>query len=271
MRTQLRLVSPRDARVVRSRVWRTAILVTALAFSTGVAAEDGWGNLKGRFVLNGKPPVPRPIKLQPGTFCGMLNLLEEDLVVSANGGVQNAVVYLYTRPRDQKPDVHPELTVALKTMDNFNCRFEPRIVSVMTGQDMDLVNSDPVAHNVNVTTLAQKNPGRNVLIPAKKSVAHRFTVEETLPVRVVCNIHPWMTGYIVVKDHPYVAISDAEGNFEIKNIPVGTWKFRAWQEKVGFVSKVNLKGSDTDWRRGQFEVTIRSDETVDLGTIKVTL
>jgi hypothetical protein len=84
---------------------------------------------------------------------------------------------------------------------------------------------------------------------------------------MACNIHPWMGARVVVKRHPYMAVSNPDGCLEIKNLPVGEWTFQFWHEKAGYLSKVSVLASPTD-RRGKCTIPIRVGSN-DLGPIKL--
>ena len=77
-----------------------------------------------------------------------------------------------------------------------------------------------------------------------------------------------MTGWLVVKDNPYMAASDENGELVIENLPVGKWTFQLWQEKAGYVAKAKQNGKSVSWRRGRMEVEIKPGEN-DLGEIKL--
>jgi plastocyanin len=261
-------------RFVRSGCVLVATAILALAVTASVQAQ-GWGSLKGQFVLDGKAPVASPVNItKDQAFCGQFGLLDEALVVNPeNGGIANVVTYLYVTRRDRvKPKVHPDLA-DLKNenavMDNVQCRFEPHIVVVQAGQPITLGNKDQVGHNMNISTVNPGNPPLNQLIPANRDITHKFNAEESLPIPVVCNIHPWMKGFMVIKETPYAAVTDKDGNFEMEKLPAGKWKFKFWQEKSGFVDNVNVGGKATKWNRGEVEIEIKDGEVVDLGVIKV--
>ena len=91
---------------------------------------------------------------------------------------------------------------------------------------------------------------------------------ETLPTRVVCNIHPWMLGYVLIRDNPYMAKTDATGKFTIKNLPVGKWQFQVWHERAGYLQNATIAGKDAGWKRGRFEIEIKAGEN-HLGEVKV--
>lgn len=172
-----------------------------------------------------------------------------------NGGVANVVVYIYVKPGGAKPAAHADYakTAADKIeLDNKNCRFEPHIAVVRTGQTLVLKNSDPVGHNTKIDFLS--NTPQNPIIPGSAMMAMKpeaTKLEEKLPASVSCSIHPWMQAKLVVKDNPYVAVSDKDGKISIKNIPAGTWTFQIWHEKVGFVSKVKVGGAAKEWAKGR--------------------
>ncbi len=236
---------------------------------------QGWGNLKARFVYGGEVPQPKPLQItKDQAFCGQFNVVDESRVVDPQTkGLANVVGFLYVaRTATKKPNVHPayeELKNKPVVLDNDKCRFTPHVAVVWTEQVMELSNSDDVAHNTNIATLNPANPPINQLIPAKKSIQHRFKQLETLPIPVACNIHPWMKGHVVVRDNPYAAVSNEKGEFYIENIPAGEWKFRFWQEAVGYLSKVEVNGAPKTWTRGEVTVKIQAGQTTDLGTVVV--
>jgi len=165
--------------------------------------------------------------------------------------------------RDRKIDVHPDLKATEPVvLDNLNCRFSPHVVFVQTGQDLIIKNSDPVGHNSNVATL--KNPASNTLIPASGETKVSFRSDEAVPAAVTCNIHPWMKGWVVVRDNPYAAVTDEEGNFTIKSLPEGEVELQFWHEKAGYLDSIVINGKKTDVKRGRMDVDVSAKGT-DLG------
>ncbi|MBW3596502.1 MAG: hypothetical protein KY475_04410 [Planctomycetes bacterium] len=250
---------------------RIHLLFASLALTvlmSGVADAQGWGSIKGRFIYDGKPPAPQPIAVtKDQQFCGDKKLVDESLVVDAKGGLKNVIVYIYVGPGDTAPQVHPDLAKqAPVTFDNKNCRFDPRVATVQTGQTLILSNSDPIAHNTKVDAF---NQPINPLLPPGAKLPQKFTAPERLPARASCSIHPWMTGWIVVKEHPYMAVTDENGEFEIKNIPEGNWTFQFWHEKAGYLDTVSMNGKSVEWKRGRVELNIKDKAALNLGEVKV--
>jgi len=248
--------------LVASLLWM-AMLVAPLS-----AAE--WGDLSGTIVYDGDAAEPLAIKVNKDVeVCGKHNLKVETLVVDPETkGIANCIIYLYLTKKE-KVDVHPaygETADAKIPLDNLNCRFDPRVVLVRTGQTLVLGNKDPVGHNTKIDTFA--NPQMNPIIPAGGKIEKKYEKAERLPVPVGCNIHPWMKGWLVIKDNPYMAATDETGMFEIKDLPTGEWTFQFWQEAAGYLSDVKVDGKAEKWKKGRTELTIVAGEN-DLGTIAV--
>jgi plastocyanin len=249
-----------------------AIASVAAMVMAGSASAAGWGNLKGKFVLDGKAPTPAKLKVDKDVeVCapGGAAPLDESLVVSEKGEIANVIVALFVKAGGKKPAIHDDYAKDLKEakeFDNMVCRFEPRIQLVRVGQDLILKNSDKVGHNVKGDLLV--NPPFNDNLPAGASLKKTLKSAEKLPaLPVSCSIHPWMRGYVVVRDDPYMAVSAKDGTFEIKNIPEGEWTFRVWHERSGYIEDVN--GKKKSWDKGQVSVKVAPGKDVDLGEIKV--
>ncbi|MDP6555401.1 MAG: hypothetical protein QGG71_12110 [Pirellulaceae bacterium] len=247
------------------------LLLTCLLLITSISHAAEWGDLTATFVYDGKAPAPVKARVDKDVaFCGKFNLVDESLVVNQkNGGVANILSYIYVSRSGKKPAVHPDYAKTASsdvTVDNGKCRFEPHVTVLRTSQTLLVTNTDTVGHNTNITTLS--NPGQNILVPANGELKLKFPAEERVPVSVACNIHPWMTGWVVMKEHPYVATTDKDGKLSIKNIPVGTWTFQFWHERPGYVTDVTIGGKKASWRRGRVELTIKAGKN-DLGDIKL--
>ena len=244
-----------------------ALLAVGLLAAHVNAAE--WGTIKGRFVYDGTAPAPKKLILSKDpAVCELHHPVDETLLVDSCGGLANVIVSIRVK-RGTKLEVHPDYEATANDkieLDNKFCRFAPHIGLIRTSQTLVLKNSDPVGHNTNAVFFA--NPSFNSLIPAGKS--QEFTLEkaEARPASVGCNIHPWMAGYLIVRDDPYAAVSAVDGTFEIKNVPAGEHEFAFWQEKVGNLADLSFAGAKTS-RRGRVKLTIPAGGELDLGEIKV--
>ncbi len=246
------------------------ILVVILSCGS-LARAEAWGTLSGQFIYGADAPKSEAIVVTKDVaMCGGKGLVKESLVVnSENKGIANIVVYMYLKSSDPKPPVHEsyaETATEKVHFDNLNCRFEPHVVGMRTTQTLVIGNKDPDGHNTKGDCLS--NDSFNPLIPGNGSLEMQLPKSERLPVTVSCNIHPWMKGFLVVKDNPYFAITDKDGKFEIKNVPAGEWVFQVWHEESGYVDDVIVGGSATKWKKGRVDVNVTASGT-DLGKITV--
>lgn len=220
------------------------------------------GDLTMQFVYGGKAPTQSAAVINKDPeFCGKFKILDESLVVDgATGGIANVVVYLTVARGAKAPAAPPGDPDAAATIriDNDGCRFEPHVTLLRTTQKLVVGNKDQIAHNVKVDFFA--NPPINPILPASAVLPpQQFSLEERLPAKASCSIHPWMAGWIVVKDHPYMGVSDKTGKLVIRNLPVGPWSFQVWHEKAGYLSSVSLGGKPATWPKGRVDVTIAAN------------
>lgn len=261
----------------------SALLLGLIVWTpAGLEAQDGqWGTIKGRVVWPASKPVPVPADLSDlikkntdaGHCLGKGPILSDDwLVNKGNKGLSNVFVWLSTGKKDEKkndiaPPIHPTLQKvepAEVLMDQPICAFLPHAIALREGQVLVAKNSSPVAHNYKWTgNPLTANAGNNVLIPAGGQFPIKGLVADRFPVSIACNIHPWMKGWVRVYNHPYFAVTDANGNFEIKNAPAGDFKLFLWQGTGGF-----SKGAEG--RNGE-PLTVEAGKTKDLGNIEYLL
>lgn len=253
-------------------MWKRLATVVCLVWAVaaqGSSAAD-WGSLTATFVFDGDAPDAPLAKITSDKeFCTAFHVLDESLVIDKQTrGVANVILFMVLGPRDPKPPVREPASSAVANevfLDNKHCRFDPHVVLLQTSQTLVVGNSDSVGHNTNLATF--RNPQFNELIPSGGQKQVKLKTEEPLPVKVACNIHPWMFAWVVVKDHPYMAVSDQSGKLEIKDLPVGEWSFQLWQEKAGYLRDVAFSGGVTD-RRGRFTLTVKPGENA-LGEIRL--
>lgn len=247
----------------------SALLLTLCV--SGFVSAEGWGTIKGKFVVDGKVAEPEALVItKDKEVCSKTKLFDESLLVGPDGGLKNVCVWVSLGRRDPQPPVHPDYEKSADetvVVDNLACAYVPHVAVVRPSQKVEFKNSDPIAHNFKVDGFAN-NPF-NTLVPAGGSFDHQFTSEERVPMVAACAIHPWMIGYIVVKESPYVAVSAEDGSFEIKNMPAGEWKFQFWHTSGGYLGEVKMGGKSEKDRKGEYEVKVEDGKTTDLGVITV--
>jgi len=200
------------------------LAISGPAQSYEVGAVSGGGSIEGTVVYRGAVPTKTIIPTKDVEVCG--DPREEPLIrVGAGQAVESAVVYLVEVAKGKPwPAVGktPEI-------DNVKCRFEPE-VQVMAPGTIDIVNADPVLHNTH--GYYDKRTAFNLALPNK---GQRIPAELKRPgtVRVDCDAHGWMEGWVYVVGNPYYAITGADGKFAITDVPPGNYKLVAIQPFTG--------------------------------------
>jgi plastocyanin len=242
-------------------------LCVFLAAVSGVVQAQEWGDLEGTFVYKGTAPSPSKLQItKDPEFCGKHDLVDEAIVVNkANGGIQSVVIFLAD---SAKPKIHPDYAKSEKDevrVDNENCRFSPHVSGIRVGQTLVIGNKDPIGHNTKADFFT--NTAFNDLIPAGGTINKKFTKAETTPSAMSCSIHPWMNGYLLIREDPYFAVSDKDGKFSIKNLPAGEHTFIVWCNK--FVTAATVNGKAETWGRGRAKLNIKAGQN-NLGKIEIT-
>lgn len=189
------------------------------------------GSISGTVRLNGTPPKLRPINMSAEPYCDKAHptpVMPPEVVVGPGGALANVVVYVKGETLQDYSYSTPAEPVVL---DQRGCMYEPHVVALMVKQPLEVKNDDQTTHNVHA--VPNENPEWNQSQPigAAPFEEHFDIPELALPIR--CNVHPWMNAYVFVFASPYFATTGTDGNFEIKNLPPGTYTVEAWQEKYG--------------------------------------
>jgi hypothetical protein len=183
------------------------------------------GRIVGRVQVEGHFEKPRPLKVYKNRdFCGP-QVSNESLLVSREGGVQNAVVII-PKARDDKSAILP----GNLGLDNRNCAFVPHVQIAPVGSELLLLNSDPILHDVHARLGSETlfNEG----LPTWRQVKKRLA--RTGIVTIQCDVlHTWMSAYVVVTASRYFAVTDEKGEFVIEAVPAGNYEIEAWHEKLG--------------------------------------
>jgi len=188
------------------------------------------GSIAGTIRYTGKRPARKAIDMSSEPACVIArkgNAYDESLVAAPNGALANAFVYVKSGLEGKRFD--PPSTPV--TIDQAGCWFQPHVLGIQTGQQLQVVNSDPVTHNIH--PMAHINREWNHSQGAGDAPLERKFLKPEIMVRVKCNIHSWMHAYIGVTDNPYFAVTGADGSFTIANLPPGTYTVEVWQESLG--------------------------------------
>ncbi len=237
-----------------------------------VAGQDsGWGNLTGQIVVDGEVPQVNALTVDKDRATCLRDqdkILDPSLVVGKEGGLKDAFVMMYFARGAKQPEVHEsylKTQEAKVVLDNVKCKFEPYALFLRTSQTLTMKNSDDVGHNCHVVLF---NNEINANIPVADEVDVQLTKTERVPGPVKCDIHPWMSAVLLVRDEPYAAITDGDGRFTIENLPAGEWSFQFWHVRPGYMKNLTREGEKfLDARRGTVTLKIVANETLDLGQL----
>ena len=188
------------------------------------------GSIAGSIHLSGQRPSRKAIDMSEDPACVEAHhgkAVDESLVVGPSGGVANAFVYVKTGLEGKRFEV----PAAPAVIDQNGCWFRPRVLGIQTNQILQVMNSDPVTHNIH--PMAQVNREWNHSQGAGDAPLERRFIKPEVMIRVKCNIHSWMHAFIGVVDNPYFAVSGEDGNFVIGNLPAGDYTLGIWQESLG--------------------------------------
>jgi len=217
--------------MVASMAWRGSI-VLLLAVTTCVlsyAAAVHAGDIQGRVLLAGDVPAPGKVPITIDQYVCGTEQLAGALVVSGAREIRNVVVWL-ENPPSGTPSPPPAAPVP---MDQKDCVFVPRVVIVPASGTVEFLNSDRLLHNLH--SVSKDNPSFNRTQPKGRTIPITFAKPEF--VRVDCDLHSWMRGWVVVIPHPFYALTDAQGRFKLDNVPPGQYTLRSWHERLGESSR----------------------------------
>jgi hypothetical protein len=248
-----------------------AILVLVSIPCAAPPVVQEWGGVKGQVVFAGKKIPNNPIVnvTTNRDYCQSGGPIHKDeLVIDAKTkGVRYVLVWLapvkdFRKPKAGDLPIHPSLKTVQKevTLRVPCCRYEPRMLAIRQGTTL-VVQGDKVAYNVKID--GPENVAHNVLIPAEKEARFAKLPASRVPLIVSSQVHPWMKAWVGVFHHPYFAVTDEKGRFEIKDAPAGRWRLVLWQETTGFFP----------FRRRDdvgVIVEIKAGKTTDVATVKFT-
>lgn len=187
--------------------------------------------LIGSITVNGKVPEPLVIDMSADPVCMQLNQprAHTDVLLTNDQGLLNAFIYVKSgEPLNTYRFEVPESEVIL---EHKNCHYSPHVLGVRAGQRLSIVNSDPTVHNTHPTPRINVEWNTSHAVGSPPLVKKIDRPEQFIPFKD--NQHPWEKAYVGVFDHPFFAVSDQFGNYEIRGLPMGTYKLVAWHEILG--------------------------------------
>jgi hypothetical protein len=207
------------------------ILVVWFAFLFPAVGIVRAGSIVGRVKFIASPPKLEPVKVSKDQdYCGEA-LPNETYIIDGNDGLKNTVVFVEAAPPGKPAD--PE---KLNIVENNGCLYAPRILAMQKGERLRVKNNDPKLHiphsYLNERTVFMLSlPFRNTVLDATRKIRDPGIL------KLVCDTHSWMIGFVHVFDHPYFSVTDEKGAFSIPNLPAGSYTLKAWHEDAGIRSQ----------------------------------
>ncbi len=208
---------------------------------SGVAAYDGGvvkdgGSIAGTVKFKGNAPAPKKLDVgRDKEVCAKTPKMDSSLVVSG-GNLVNAVVTI--------TDIKKGKKVELKKvkMDQNGCEYNPHVLAFPAGSTVEILNPDGILHNVH--SYSKVNSAFNIAQPKfKKSLDVK--IEKPEAIQVKCDVHGWMSGWLVATANPYFSVTDNSGGFKLTDVPAGTYTVEVWHETLGKTSqKVTVKAKE---------------------------
>lgn len=192
-----------------------------------IVVKDG-ATIRGTVKLDG--PLPKLTPLQITKYKEVCkDVPNESLILGPGHGIRYAVITLEGIAKGravEKETVHE--------LDNIHCHFVPHVLAASVGQFVLFKNSDPILHTAHARFTNQQPEFNIGLYPGR--VSRKPLITPGL-VKIICEVHPWMAAYIVVTEHPYHAVSDMYGEYELTDVPAGTYQLKIWHEILGTQEK----------------------------------
>ncbi|MCA9077019.1 MAG: hypothetical protein KDA93_18475 [Planctomycetaceae bacterium] len=190
--------------------------------------------------------------------CGADSIPDESLLVGPDGGLANAFVYLKETP----DDIHAPIPEEIALVTAHNCRFEPRCSIVRVGQKVQCNNLERDVVPFRIRPF-ENSPWLEVVAPRDDvGFTFEYTRREPIPFFIRSDFHSWMSACRLVVDHPFAALTDEGGRFQINGLPEGEHDFRVWHERVGYLEKA-LKITVGESEPTEVEVTVKAERLIE--------
>lgn len=207
--------------------WRAALAresqsTTSSSYVVRTIEDSVAGTISGRILYTGKPVLPKRYSVTSDTaICGTVK--EVYPVKIEQGGIADAVVWIDDITSGKAFDFPSPL------IDQKKCAFVPHVL-VMKPGELRMGNTDLCMHNIHVISYANREV--NKAIPPG-AAAQEITLARSDRVTVRCDVHKWMSSYVIVAKNPYYVVSGAGGKFRLEGVPAGHYHLKVWQESLG--------------------------------------
>jgi plastocyanin len=187
--------------------------------AAGAEAQGGTATIAGTIHFEGEAPAPNKLKMgsDPGCKIHGEDVFAENVVVNDNGTVRWVMVCVKSGLGEAAFDAPKDPVV----LDQEGCTYRPHVFGIMAGQPLEIRNSDDTLHNVHAHP--EVNKAFNIAQPMKGMKTIKSFDKAEAPFRIVCDVHPWMSTYACVFDHPFFGVTGEDGRYAIEDLPPGTY------------------------------------------------
>jgi plastocyanin len=183
--------------------------------------------ITGRVTFMGQAPAPEAITMASDPRCANTGAVTETVVADAKGGLQNVFVYV----KDGLGNLAFPVPTTPVVLDQKGCQYRPHVFGVQVGQPVEILNSDATLHNIHAWPMTNQEFNVGQALQGLRHT-HTFSTREVM-VPFKCDVHKWMNAFVGVLDHPFFAVTGADGTFTLKGLPPGAYTVEAWHEKLG--------------------------------------
>ena len=221
---------------------RIPLVISALFLFT-LPAHAATLTIKAPF--EGTAPAMDKIKADADPKCKMAHpdgITPDQVVINPNGTLKNVFVYVKEGLPAGKTYDAPKGSVVF---DQKGCQYTPKVFGIQVNQPLEILNSDDTLHNVHA--LPTQSQSFNLGMPIKGMKLKKTFTKPEVMVHIKCEVHPWMSAYAGVLDHPFFGVTGEDGAAAIKDLPPGEYTIEAWHEKYGTqTQKVTVTDQDQE-------------------------
>jgi plastocyanin len=194
------------------------------------------GTIVGVVKFKGTPPPQKHLQVtKDQQVCGKSPKLDQSLVVN-QGDLEDAVVFISDIQKGKK------METGHVTLDQRGCEYHPHVLAFPAGATLEILNPDGILHNIH--SYSKQNSPFNFAQPKFKKTLN-VKIDKPEIIKIQCDVHSWMHGWLFSAENPYYSVTDKNGGFKLTDVPAGTYNLKVWQETLGTLSqKVTVKPNE---------------------------
>lgn len=218
---------------------------------TTPTAATGSGTITGKISFEGAAPKMAPLPRQSDPVCAKTPMNNNAVVVAADGALQDVLVRL---PVGAAKGTAPAVAAQV---DQKDCMYHPYVQGVVAGQKVSIKNSDGTTHNIH-SYVGDETKFNEAQPAGAANLEKDVEADAGDVIKLKCDVHAWMTGWVVVTDHPFFKTTGTDGSFKLEGVPAGTYELEAWHPSLG-VKKASVTVEDGKTAEAKFAAFAPAD------------